>query len=141
MNAEELINILNNSAIEWKWKQDLLLILSDPVFKVELASSENDVSYVLDTSEIQFYTTNKAKAKTFGFQELIQSLKGKSPSEKVVWVNVFGAAWTGRCILSADKKVLIGWAFVESRKGPKLVTPPKWDGSQKTLDEYNRNLT
>lgn len=141
MNADELINIISNSAVNSLWKQDLLSMLSDPEFKVDTHSNEHDASYVLGISEIQLFTTSEAKANIFGFQELIQSLKGKSPNEKVFWVSVTGSGWTGRCILSADKKVFIGCAFVEHRQGPKLVTPPKWDGSQKMLDEYNQNST
>ncbi len=141
MSAAELINLLSNSIIDWTFKQKLLTMLNDPEFKIESNSNEHDVSYVLGLSEIQFYTTNKGNAKTFGFQELIQSLKSKPLNEKVAWVSVLGAEWTGRCILSADERVFLGCAFVQHRREPKLVTPPKWDGSQKMLDEHNRNLT
>jgi hypothetical protein len=139
MNPKELIKLFADS-FDWDWKKDLISILSDTKSKVLADLNEHDVSYVLGTSEIQFYSTQKENIKTFGFQELIQSLKHKSSNEKVIWVTIMGSEWSGRCILSPDRKTFIGCAFVELEPKARLITPPKWDGSQKMLDEYNKNL-
>lgn len=139
MNTIELLKTLLAGDVRTDWGIKLASILDNPACEIPDDINEFDVLYVLGTTEIQMNTTRNANKKTFGFDELIKSLKTFEPKERVVWITVLSTDWIGRCIVNHEKTKLIGCAFVESPKRPALKTPPNWDGTQEMLIEYNKN--
>ena len=139
MITRELLKTLLADYVQTDWGNQLASILDGPACEVSGDISELNVLYILGTTEIQMNTTRKANKKTFGFDELIKSLRSLEPKERLTWITVKSTDWIGRCIVNHDKTKLIGCAFVESPKRPVLKTPPNWDGTQEMLDEYNKN--
>ena len=101
-------------------------------------TSGQSVSEALETARVHHRTTSQAGIQSFGFVELITSLEKMLPQEMIGVGILASQSWAGRVLfkLSAPRD-FIGLIVVRRRDGPRMKTPPGWDGTREMLERYN----
>jgi hypothetical protein len=70
----------------------------------------------------------------------VETLKNILPKIKLRRIKFKNLNFAGYCVLSEALDRFICFVIFERTKGPKLLTPPNWDGSKEMLKKFNDAL-
>lgn len=117
------------------------IAVGDDEFDLLIAEGGDRASVFLGTTKIQKKSTKSGDIATLGFDSLIGALSSLDPEEKIGVGSLSGRFWVGRLNFrkNGTNNQLLGLVLVKRRVAPSLKTPPNWDGSRKSLEEYNRD--
>jgi hypothetical protein len=120
-----------------EFKNQLNILINDPRLKLSVQIGSNLSSNEKETLRIQLRSVAESGRKHYGFEELLAVLDGINPTTTVKIQLIESSDWGGRLVLNAKDECVLGVVLVKRPDGPRLVTPPDWDGSQEMLKRFN----
>jgi hypothetical protein len=114
--------------------------INDPTARLSGQINSNTSSNERATLKIQQMSVVRSGSKHYGFEELVSALDAFDPTTQVTSRSIESNVWGGRLVLNFSGDYVFGAVMVKRPTGPRLITPPNWDGSREMLKKYNESL-
>lgn len=113
------------------------LICEDFCYKNEYVIDNTSAHYLREI-HLQKEISASGNKVSLGFENLEKQLTHCQPEDLVSMRFIESSSWGGRAYFLEVGRLL--GVFLGEIKNKNYKTPPNWDGSQETLNEYNKHL-